>query len=74
MNDGIINFESDVLTNFFTNEINNLCELTEVQDYLLFSPGEIVTGSGTAYRVYTPFLRKTEKKAENLKFSQASHV
>lgn len=29
--------------------------VAEVDDYLLFPPGSILTGGGTAYRVYTPF-------------------
>lgn len=43
-------------------ELNTICEVVEPEDYLLFSPGDIVTGSGKAYRVYTPFLRATERK------------
>jgi len=43
-------------------ELSKICKVIEPEDYLLFSPGEIVTGSGKAYRVYTPFLRVTERK------------
>lgn len=43
-------------------ELSKICKIIEPEDYLLFSPGEIVTGSGKAYRVYTPFLRATERK------------
>jgi len=38
------------------------CDLIEVFDYLLFKPKSILNGSGKAYRVYTPFLKKTESK------------
>lgn len=46
-------------------ELSKICELVEIEDYLLFSPGSIVTGSGKAYRVYTPFYKATEKKRVN---------
>ncbi len=34
--------------------------VVEVEDYLLFPPGSITTGSGSAYRVYTPFYNATK--------------
>jgi deoxyribodipyrimidine photo-lyase len=43
-------------------QLEKLCKIEQPEDYLLFSPGSIVTGSGKAYRVYTPFLRKTDMK------------
>ena len=43
-------------------ELNDIIDIEEVEDYLLFSPGEIVTGTGRAYRVFTPFLRATKGK------------
>ena len=43
-------------------ELSKICKIIEPEDYLLFSPGEIVTGNGKAYRVYTPFLTATERK------------
>jgi len=42
-------------------QLQKLCEIEQPDDYLLFSPKSIVSGSGKAYRVYTPFLRKTEQ-------------
>jgi len=43
-------------------QLQKICDIEQPEDYLLFSPGEIVTGSGKAYRVYTPFLRAIERK------------
>ena len=43
-------------------QIQQICEIVQPEDYLLFLPGSIVTGSGKAYRVYTPFLRASERK------------
>ena len=43
-------------------ELSELCNIIEVEDYLLFPEGSIKTCSGNAYKVYTPFLRKTEGK------------
>lgn len=37
-------------------------EIIEVQDYLLFDFGSILTGSNTAYRVYTSFLNSSKRK------------
>lgn len=43
-------------------QLEKICKIEQPEDYLLFSPGSIVTGSGKAYRVYTPFLRATGRK------------
>ena len=43
-------------------DLQNICNVIEVEDYLLFPEGSIRTGSGKAYKVYTPFLRQTEGK------------
>ena len=48
-----------------TQELSKICEVVEIEDYLLFSPGSIVTSSGKAYRVYTHFLKETEGKKVN---------
>ena len=36
--------------------------VVEVDDYLLFPPGSISTCSGTAYRVFTPFLNASKRE------------
>jgi deoxyribodipyrimidine photo-lyase len=43
-------------------ELQQICNIIEIEDYLLFPEGSIKTTSGKAYRVYTPFLRETERK------------
>jgi len=37
-------------------------EIVETQDYLMHNFGEILSGSGTAYRVYTSFLNASKRK------------
>lgn len=48
-----------------TEELKKVLPVKEYQDYLLFNPGTITTGSNRAYRVYTPFLNKTKHKKVN---------
>ena len=43
-------------------ELQEICNIIEIEDYLLFPEGSIKTTSGKAYRVYTPFLRVVERK------------
>jgi deoxyribodipyrimidine photo-lyase len=43
-------------------ELKNICNVIEINDYLLFNPKSIRTTSGKAYRVYTPFMKIAEKK------------
>lgn len=43
-------------------ELEDISEVIEVKDYLLFNTKSIKTGSGRAYKVYTPFMRIAEKK------------
>lgn len=42
------------------NELKNISKLIEIDDYLLYPVGKITTGTGKAYRVYTPFLNRTK--------------
>ena len=43
-------------------DLQQICNVIEIEDYLLFPEGSIKTTSGKAYRVYTPFLRESERK------------
>ena len=43
-------------------QLEKICKIEQHKDYLLFPPGSIVTGSGKAYRVYTPFYNATNGK------------
>lgn len=43
-------------------ELKSICNIIEIEDYLLFPEGSVKASSGKAYRVYTPFLRETENK------------
>ena len=56
------------------NELKKIIKVTQIEDYLLFSPGKITTGSGKAYRVYTPFLRATSGKKVDKPLSLSSSL
>ena len=43
-------------------ELQEIGNLVEVDDYLLFDPKDVKNKSGKAYKVYTPFLRVTKNK------------
>lgn len=43
-------------------EIQKIVEVEETEDYLLFSPEDVKSGSGKAYRVYTPFMKMAFNK------------
>lgn len=57
---------SDVLTQSASGE----CEVRTTAGYLLTEPGEVVSGEGKGYRVYTPFARRARELLERSQLAQ----